>query len=148
MREETRQRHGRGVRAIISFVWTTQLRTHDSLTTNRVVECGPIANRSVQFTMANHPIPAALSPPMIECGRATETDADETDDKEESEIENWITAVTEGKSDCTVPDDYGLFHIAEHLGTSQVTAVTTYWQGAEKEQLGDISGAMKLYQRA
>jgi hypothetical protein len=88
--------------------------------------------------MAN-PIPAAPSP------KAKSSKANETDDKE---AENWVNNIVEGTSDCTVPDDYGLYNIAEHLGTSQTLAVTTYWQGAEKEQTGDISGAMKLYQRA
>jgi hypothetical protein len=86
--------------------------------------------------------PAAPSPSTVEYGRATGTN------EEEAESENWITAITEGTSTCTVPDDYGLYNIAEHLGTSQTTAVTLYWQGAEKEQMGAISGAMRLYQRA
>jgi hypothetical protein len=109
---------------------STQPYSHQTMTT-----CQPMAH----FTMAN-PIPAAPSP-KVECSRAINTD-------EELEAEKWITAITEGTSECTVPDDYGLYHIAEHLGTSQTTAVTLYWQGAEKEQTGDISGAMKLYQRA
>jgi hypothetical protein len=28
--------------------------------------------------------------------------------EEEKREENWITAITEGTSECTVPDDYGL----------------------------------------
>jgi hypothetical protein len=40
------------------------------------------------------------------------------------------------------------FIAAEHLGTNQTAAVTLCGEGAEKRQMGDISGAMKLYQRA
>jgi hypothetical protein len=99
------------------------------------IRCGPITH----FTMAE---PAGASPPAAEHARDTGTD------EEEDESEKWITAITEGTSACSVPDDYGLYNIAEHLGTSQTSAVTLYWEGAEKEQMGDIHGAMKLYQRA
>lgn len=91
--------------------------------------------------MAEPPIRAAPSPTgTAEYSRDTCTD--------EEESEKWVTAITEGTSACTVPDDYGLYKIAEHLGTRQTVAVTFYWEGAEREQMGDISGAMKLYQRA
>jgi hypothetical protein len=84
--------------------------------------------------------PAAAPLPTVELNsRATD---------DEKEAEDWITAITEGTSTCTVPDDYGLSKIAEHLGTSQAVAVALYWQGAAAEQTGDISGAMSLYQKA
>ena len=65
---------------------------------------------------------------------------------EEENVEEWIIAITEGTRISTVPEDYGLCKIAEHLGKSQ--AVALYWKGAAKEEIGDIPGAMSLYQRA
>jgi hypothetical protein len=91
--------------------------------------------------------PAAPSPTTVESGISRATDTDDKHDNE-LEAENWITAITEGTSACTVPNDYGLGKIAAHLGTSQTTAVTLYWQGAMSEQMGDIAGAMSLYQKA
>lgn len=64
----------------------------------------------------------------------------------DANVEEWITAIIDGTRICTVPDDYGLYKIAEHLGKCQ--AVALYWKGAEKEEIGDIPGAMSLYQRA
>jgi hypothetical protein len=64
----------------------------------------------------------------------------------EEKVEDYITAITAGTSTCTVPDDYGLSKIAAHLGNGE--AVTLYWEGAAKEQIGDIPGAMSLYKRA
>jgi hypothetical protein len=66
----------------------------------------------------------------------------------EDKVEDCITAIIAGTSTCTVPDDYGLFQIAAHLGSGEAQAVELYWQGAAKEQIGDIAGAMSLYQRA
>jgi hypothetical protein len=64
----------------------------------------------------------------------------------EDKVEDCITAITAGTIACTVPDDYGLSKIAAHLGNGE--AVALYWEGAAKEQIGDIPGAMSLYRRA
>jgi hypothetical protein len=68
------------------------------------------------------------------------------DDEEEERTHVWITAIIEGTNLCTVPNDYGLSEIADHVGKSD--AVALYWEGAQKEENQDIPGAMLLYQRA
>jgi hypothetical protein len=72
-----------------------------------------------------NPTPTAPSP-TVECSRAT-------DEEEEKESEKWITAITEGTSECTVPDDYGL-HSCRASGTNQTAAVTLCGEGAEKNK--------------
>jgi hypothetical protein len=59
--------------------------------------CGMWTNRSHISPWAL--IPAAPSPTIV-C-RLNE-------EEEEKRAQNWITAITEGTSECTVPDDYGL----------------------------------------
>lgn len=49
-------------------------------------------------------------------------------------------------SESKTPADYGLARIAEHFGKGD--AVKLYWEGAAKEELGDIDGAISLYRRA
>ena len=60
--------------------------------------------------------------------------------------EDWVKAIAAGTVTCNVPVDYGLAKIAQHVGKSD--ALGMYWEGAAKEELGDIRGAMSLYQKA
>jgi hypothetical protein len=45
-----------------------------------------------------------------------------------------------------VDPDYGLAEIASYFGKSE--ALNFYWQGSEKENSGDVAGAISLYRRA
>lgn len=45
-----------------------------------------------------------------------------------------------------VDDDFGLSKIAAHFGKQG--AVDMYWEGARKEETGDVDGAIALYKRA
>ena len=45
-------------------------------------------------------------------------------------------------------DDFGLSRIAQHLGGSRMQGLSLYWDGAEKENGGDVDGGIKLYRQA
>lgn len=68
-----------------------------------------------------------------------------TDNSEKhKEWSAWLADNTASTS--TVSEDFGLSQVAEHFGKSD--AVQLYWEGASKEQEGDIDGAIAKYRHA
>jgi hypothetical protein len=74
-----------------------RLSTQDSKLTHNKSFCGMWTNRSFHHGQPN----TSNFLRLIGCSRTT-------DEEEEKRAQNWITAITEGTSECTVPDDYGL----------------------------------------
>eukprot|EP00601_Ochromonadales_sp_CCMP2298_P026264 CAMPEP_0173274952 /NCGR_PEP_ID=MMETSP1143-20121109/2718_1 /TAXON_ID=483371 /ORGANISM="non described non described, Strain CCMP2298" /LENGTH=156 /DNA_ID=CAMNT_0014211805 /DNA_START=111 /DNA_END=578 /DNA_ORIENTATION=- len=62
----------------------------------------------------------------------------------EFDAEAWLSSNTNSHS--LIPDDFGLVTIAEHFGKSE--ALARYWEGAAKEEGGDVAGAIALYKKA
>ena len=58
--------------------------------------------------------------------------------------EYWLRKHTADIS--LVPLDFGISKIAEYFGKCE--ALAQYWEGASKENQGDIDGAIELYKRA
>lgn len=56
----------------------------------------------------------------------------------------WLSGNIEEEK--TIDCDWGLAKLAEYFG--KMEALTTYWDGATKEENGDISGAISLYKKA